>query len=506
MGRSTLLLAGVLSAAGCTSVGPDYQRPVTETPAAFENMGPWKVAEPGDLAARGDWWAMFNDPVLDALELRARHSSPTLAIYAARVDQARAAAGIAGSFRYPEIGVGATAGRYRAAEDRPDQPSKKPTNTEYQSDYYRVPLVASYELDVWGRVRRLGEAARARADASVAEFQTVALTLESEIAATYFRLRQVDEEKRILAQNISLQRHARDLVVKRRAGGIASELDVARIETELLLTEATVEEATRRRDDLQLALAALVGAVPEGFRITETPFVAAPPALPVGLPAELMERRPDIAEAEQRMVARNAEIGVARAAYFPAIRLTGSVGFESSDLSDLVDGGNLIWNAGASLFQPVFNAGRIGFDVARAKAAYEEALANYRGQLLRAFREVESSLIALRTLDVQASRQVQARRNALRRVQLAESRYRAGLVIVVEVTDAQRTALRAEREALAVTVHSSPPRFPWSRRWAAAGRGGSRAPQRWKPLAPFAGAGARPGARCEALALREALD
>ncbi len=451
MSRSTLLLAGVVLAAGCTAVGPDYRRPVTEVPAAFENAGPWKVAEPGDLLARGDWWTLFNDPVLDALQQKAKHASPTLAIYAARVDQAQAAAGIAGSARYPDVGVGATAGRYRAAEDRPDQPSKKPTNTDYESDYYRVPLVASYELDVWGRVRRLGEAARARADASVSEFQTVALTLESEIAATYFRLRQVDEEKRILAQNIALQRRARDLVVKRRAGGIASELDVARVETELQLTEATVEEATRRRDDLQLALAVLTGAMPEGFRVEETPFGTVPPALPVGLPAELMERRPDIAAAEQRLVARNAEIGVARAAYFPAIRLTGSVGFESTDLSDLVSGSNLIWNAGASLFQPVFNAGRIGFDMVRAKAAYEEALANYRGQLLRAFREVESALMTLRTLDLQASRQVWARQNALRAVQLAESRYRAGLVIVVEVIDAQRTALRAQREALAVT-------------------------------------------------------
>lgn len=444
------LLASLALVGACTSVGPDYKRPETTVPAAFENTGPWKVAEPGDLLARGEWWTLFNDPTLDQLERAAKQQSPTLAAYAARVDQARASAGIADSFRYPEVGVGANIGRYQASKDRPDQPSKKPTNTEYQSDVYRVPVVVSYELDVWGRVRRLSESARARADATAAEYQTVALTLESEIAATYFRLRQADEEKRILAQNIELQQRARDLVARRKAGGLASELDLARADTELQLTVAGVEEVKRRREDLRLALAYLVGRLPEAFPVDETAFDAKPPAIPVGLPATLMERRPDIAEAEKALVARNAEIGVAKAAYFPAIRLTGAVGFESSDLSELVEGSSVIWSVGASLFQPVFNAGRIGFDVDRAKAAYDEGVANYRNRLLRAFREVEGSLSALRTLDEQSTHQVAAQQGAAKAVRLAELRYRAGLVIVVEVIDAQRTALRADREALAV--------------------------------------------------------
>lgn len=444
------LAASLVLLAACTSVGPDYKRPEAAVPAAFENSGPWQVAAPGDLIARGEWWALFNDPVLDELQRSSKQRNPTLAAYAARVDQARAAAGIADSFRYPEVGIGAQVGRYRASEDRPDQPSKKPSNTEYTTGVYRVPVVVSYEVDVWGRVRRLNEAAVARADASAAEYQTVALTLESEIASTYFRLRQTDEERRILAQNIELQRRARDLVARRKAGGLASELDLARADTELALTEASVEEAKRRREDLRLALAFLVGRLPESFVVEEGAFRADPPAIPVDLPATLMERRPDIAEAEKRLVATNAEIGVAKAAYFPAIRLTGAIGFESSELSELLDSSSMIWSLGASLFQPVFNGGRTGFQVDRAKATYDENVAIYQGRLLRAFREVESALSALRTLDAQANLQASARQDAARAVKLAETRYRAGLVMVIEVIDAQRTALRAEREALGV--------------------------------------------------------
>jgi multidrug efflux system outer membrane protein len=448
--KGRTFVASLALVGACASVGPDYKRPEASVPATFENTGPWKVAEPGDLLARGDWWTLFNDPVLDELERAAKQQSPTLAAYAARVDQALAAAGIANSFRYPEVGVGATIGRYQASKDRPDQPSKKPVNTEYQSGVYRVPVVVSYELDIWGRVRRLSESARARADASAAEYQTGALTLESEIAITYFRLRQADEEKRIFARNIELQQHARDLVAKRKAGGLASELDLARADTELELTVAGLEEVKRRREDLRLVLAYLVGRLPESFPMEEAAFGAMPPAIPVGLPATLMERRPDIAEAEKALMARNAEIGVAKAAYFPAIRLTGAIGFESSELSNLTDGTSVIWSLGASVFQPIFNAGRTGFDVDRAKAAYDEGVANYRNRLLRAFREVESALSALRTLDDQSAHQVAARQGADRAVHLAELRYRAGLVTVVEVIDAQRTALRADREALAV--------------------------------------------------------
>lgn len=448
--EGALVVAAALAVSACSTVGPDHRRPEFEAPAAFQNAGPWKAAAPADLIARGDWWQVFQDPVLNDLQARAKQRSPTLAAYAARVDQARAIAGIAGSFQFPEVAIGAVAGRYRASENRPDQPEKRAGNRAYESSVYRVPLTVGYELDLWGRVRRQTEAARARADASRAEYQTVALTLESEIATQYIRLRQTGEERRLLDRNIVLQRRARDLVVARRNGGLASELDVARIEAELSLTESAAEDARRRHDDLELALSTLVGEMPEGFRIPDAPFVAVQPAIPVGLPAELLERRPDVAEAERTLAARNAEIGVSKAAYFPAIRLTGAFGFESDELSQFLNQDSLIWSLGASLFQPVFNAGRIGFDVDRAKAAHAEAVAHYRGRLLRAFREVESALASLRALEEQSRLQTRAREHAGKAVHLAEARYRAGLVVVLEVIDAQRAQLRADREALAV--------------------------------------------------------
>lgn len=441
-------IAALLSA--CGTLGPDYKRPAVATPATFTNVGPWKEGVPGDLIARGAWWQIFHDAELDRLEASAKVSNPTLQAYAARVDQARAIAGIAGSYLAPEVVAAPSVGRYAASAHRPDQPEKRVNNKAYESGAYRAPLLVGYELDLWGRLGRMTESARAQADAAAAEYQTAALTLESEIASVYFRLRQTDEERHILAQNIDLQQRARNLVAARQEGGLASELDLARVDTELALTRASAEDAHRRRDDLELALALLTGAVPESFKVKEAPFDVVPPAIPVGLPADLLERRPDIAQAEQRLVARSAEIGVAQAAYYPSIRLTAGVGFESGELSQLLDRGSLIWGMASSLFQPVFNGGRIGFDVKRAKAAHAEAVAVYQAQLLRAFREVEGSLATLRTLDGQARFQANARQSAARAVHLADVRYRAGLVIVVEVIDAQRSALRAEREALAV--------------------------------------------------------
>lgn len=448
--RRCLAVCTLFASSACTVMGPDYKRPPLPVPQTFEHTGPWRQAAPSDLIARGDWWRLFQDPVLDDLQERARRSSPTLAIHVARIDQARSIAGVAGSFQYPDVGVGATAGRFGASGNRPDQPEKRPGNHEYQSGLYRAPITAGYEIDLWGRVRRLNESARAQADAALAEYQTVALSLEAEITTLYLRLRQTEEERRLIGANLSLQRRARDLTVARRNGGLATELDVARLDTELALTEAAAEDARRRRDDLELALASAVGEIPEGFHVAESSFAGVPPVVPVGLPADLLERRPDVVEAERRLVARNADIGVAQAAYFPAIRLTGSVGFESGELSQFLQGDSLIWSMGASLFQPVFNAGRLRFDAARAKAVHAEAVAQYRLRLLRAFREVEGALAALHSLDDQARLQEGARTSAAKAVRIAESRYRAGLVSVLEVIDAQRSGLRADREALAV--------------------------------------------------------
>jgi multidrug efflux system outer membrane protein len=452
-GTGKAVLAAVTAAfvlGGCITLGPNYTRPQEPLPDAFKEAGPWREAAPQELVARGNWWEIFNDPDLNELETQARKSNLALQAAAARVQQAQAIAGYAKSVLYPEVNFNPSATRSGISKTRPDQPSKQPANVAYDINDFRVPLYASYEVDLWGKLRRLNEAAAAQTQASVAAYYTVLLTLEGDIATTYFVLRTVDEDLRILRANIDLRKNARDLVAARRKGGLVSDLDLTRVEAELAFTQADAEAAAKRRIELQNSLAVLVGTPPEQFQVSEQGFEMKPPVIPVGLPSDLLERRPDIAQAERLLAARNAEIGIAKAAYFPSIRLTSAVGFESFDLGQLLDRDSLIWSMGASLWQPVFNAGRIGQDVDRAKAVYEENLAVYRDRILRAFQEVESGLAGLRILSQQAEYQAIALTNANKATQFASARYRSGLVGLLDVIDAQRTGLQAERQALQV--------------------------------------------------------
>ena len=435
---------------GCMTVGPNYHKPQESLPASFKETGPWKEAAPSDLLARGDWWEIFGDPVLNQLQVDAHRDSPRLQAAIARVEQARAIAGIAESYKYPYVSVEATAARYRASGNRPDQPSKVPGNVPYESDLFRIPLYASYEIDVWGKLRRLTESAHAQAQASLAAYQTVLLTMEGDIAQSYFALRIVDEEVRILRSSVDLRRRARDLVAARKQGGIASELDLVRVETELASTEAETEAALRRRADLDHGLAVLLGKLPEDFSLAEHPLHLKAPAIPPELPSQLLERRPDVVEAERLLAARNAEIGVAQAAYFPSIRLTGAVGFESFELSSLFNSDSLIWALAAGLAQPLFDGGRIRGNVERTKAAYQENMALYRQRLLVAFQEVDNALSGLRILNDQALAQTRAVASAEKASTLATARYKAGLVIVLEVIDAERTSLQAQRQSIQI--------------------------------------------------------
>jgi len=270
------------------------------------------------------------------------------------------------------------------------------------------------------------------------------------VAQTCFQLRAADEEVELLKNSIELRVRARDLVAARKRGGLASELDLARIETELAINEADTLAAEKRRMELQHALAVLVGILPGRLSLEPAGLATLPPVIPSGLPADLLERRPDVAEAERLLAARNAEIGVAKAAWFPAIRLTGGIGFESAELSDVLDQQSQIWSLGVSLVQPIFDGGRLSANEDRARALYAENLAVYRERLLVAFKEVETSLAALRILDQQHESQLRAVNSATRAEQLATSRYKTGLTNVLELIDAQRTRLLVERVRLQV--------------------------------------------------------
>jgi multidrug efflux system outer membrane protein len=448
--RRVPAMALALLISGCTHVGPDYVRPKATFPPAFIEPGPWKEAAPSDEAIRGKWWEIYGDPVLNRLEEQARASSPRVQAAAARVAQARAVLGFNQAGAYPTLDFSPDASRYRVSGNRPDQPEKVPGNHEYTTNRYRLPLYASYEIDFWGKYSRLEESASRRMEASVAAYYGVLLTLQSDLAQTYFQLRAADEELVLLGRGIELRERARDLVAARKRGGLASELDLARLETELAVTQADAQAALRRRNDLQHALAVLTGAAPGPVELDVQPFVPQPPVIPVGMPADLLERRPDIAEAERLLSARNAEIGIAQAALFPSIKLTGGLGFESAELSDLLNRDSAIWSLGVSLTQPLFDGGRLRSNVDRTRALYDENLANYRDRLLIAFGEVESTLSALRILELQHESQLRAVNSAERAEQLATARYKTGLVNVLELVDAQRTRLQVERVRLVI--------------------------------------------------------
>ena len=448
--RLLLILPIAMLVSGCMRAGSDYVRPKATLPAAYIDAGPWKEAAPSDEVIRGRWWEIYGDPVLNRLEEQARASSPRVQAAAARVDQARAVLGFNEAGRYPTLEFAPDAARYGVSGNRPDQPSKVPGNVPYTTNRFKLPLYASYEVDLWGKISRLEESASRRMEASVAAYYGVLLTLHSDLAQTYFQLRAADEELALLARGIELRERARDLVASRKRGGLASELDLARVETELAATQSEAQAALRRRNDLQYALAVLTGTTPGPFELNVEPFVPQPPIIPVGMPADLLERRPDVAEAERLLSARNADIGVAQAALFPSIKLTGALGFESAELSDLLNRDSQIWLLGASLVQPLFDGGRLRSNVDRARAVYAENLANYRERLLVAFKEVETALSALRILDLQHESQLRAVNSAERAEQLATARYKAGLVNVLELVDAQRTRLQVERGRLLV--------------------------------------------------------
>jgi multidrug efflux system outer membrane protein len=446
--KPTLFLFAFASSAlaALPSVGPDYSRPSTVAPTAYrdgENLGTWKTAAPADAFARGEWWKIFADSALDVLETRALAANQDLRASAARVEAARAAAGFARSAYWPQLAVNPSLAREQTSTTT-DNPLPNTLSTTY-----RTPLVASWEIDLFGRVRRLSESALADAEASAATFESVRLALTAEVAATHFSLRGIDREFALVRDTAVLRRRALDLVAARLKGGAAAELDVARAETELASAEADTAALANRRAALQNALAVLVGAPASDFAVPAvTTSAALPPTVPPGLPADLLERRPDIAAAERALAAANARIGVAQAAFFPAISLTGGAGFASGDIDRLFNSDSRAWSIGPSLYLPIFQGGRNRANLARSRAAYNESVALFRQRVLVAFREVQDALTATRLLTEQSAAQDRALISARRAAKLAQTRYDAGYVAFLEVIDAQRTSLATERASV----------------------------------------------------------
>jgi multidrug efflux system outer membrane protein len=432
----------VLALAGCAAVGPDYKRPETGTPKAWKESRAMVTAA---YAVPATWWEVFGDAKLNELEQQARVQSPNLRAAAARVMQARAIAGVAEADYYPNVSLDPGVSRDRYSENRPAQPGTPVVG--YTANHYRLPLNAAYEIDVWGRVRRAVEAADARLDASADDYFTVLLTLQADIAQNYFALRSLDAERDVLRRAIDIRRQALELIRVRFEGGIGTELDVTRAQTEVATAESESIGVSRRRAELEHAIAVLIGLPPADFALAENPLNIAPPVIPAGLPSDLLVRRPDVARAERLLAARNAEIGVAKAAYFPSIRLTGALGFDSAELGDLLKSGSTAGFIGAGISWPIFDPGRIKGNVDLAKANYEENLAQYRSRVLTAFGDVEDALSGLRILAEQSDAQARALASAQQSAEISTTRYEAGLVIFLEYIDAERTRLATQRLA-----------------------------------------------------------
>ncbi len=445
MNTRALTLLALVAVAACAK-GPKYVRPEMPTPPAFKEGQGWKPAQPNDTVVRGKWWEVFEDPTLNALEERVTVSNNTLRAAQAQFDQARAALRFSRGAEMPQVSGGASVTNYNDSYNKPLWNTSSPTHF----NDYLLHLDAAYEIDVWGRLRAGVAAKLAAAQASAADVETVSLSLHAELAVDYLALRALDAEREILDSSVAAYEKALELTQNRYRGGVATPVDVAQAETQLEATRAQAIDIRARRAQVEHAIAVLVGEPAANLSLPASPLAGETPAIPVGLPSQLLERRSDVAAAERRMAAANAQIGVAAAAFFPALTLTGSAGFESAALADLLRSLSGFWAAAPAAALTLFDAGRRRAVSDQAKAAYEQAVAVYRDTSLTAFRDVEDALVALRVLAEEANVQQAALAASERSLSLSTNRYKGGVATYLEVVTAQNNVLANRRAVLDV--------------------------------------------------------
>jgi len=451
MPKIVIALITLLFAGGC-ALGPDYRRPEIDTPESYrhatteESTGEQVellAAQPADDLPKGEWWRIYQDPVLDQLQRQAADGNRDLQAALARLEQAQAAARLSNADLLPRLDLQPSAQRSRTPEDL------SPLGLSTTTTIINLPLNLGYELDLWGRLRRQSEAAGADFAASAAEVENFRLLLHGEVARAYFGLLVLDRESALLERTLELRQENLRLVNSRFSSGLSSRLDLSRSETEVATTEAEVIMLRQRRAELEHGLALLLGKSTSAFTLPPVAgFNSALPQVAPGLPSSLLQRRPDVAAAERRLMASSARIGMAKAAFFPAIRLTGAAGYGSNELSTLLDSGNRLWSLAGQLSQPIFDGGRNRARLEQAQAAHREALAAYQQTILQAFKEVDDALVALNLLAKQRQAQERALAATQLSVELSRQRYRAGLVSYLEVIESERTALTLERAVL----------------------------------------------------------
>ncbi len=455
---SVAVMAAVL--AGC-AVGPNYQRPAAlpnqPLPKAFTtvnegtNLVVWKIAEPAADAPRGNWWEVFNNSELDQLEELALTNNQNLAAFAAQFEQARELMVEARSEFYPQLSAGGTPNgditRERTSINAPEQ--GQPAGNAFTYNTFTAPIYLGWEIDLWGRVRRLSQAAHARFVASVDDWESAQLDVAAEVADDYFTLRTLDDQYNLVANTVTAYRRSLELTENLRRGGAVSDLDVAQAATQLHAAEAQLPDIQLRRTQTLHALAIICGQSPvDFFMATNSQEAMNIPEIPPSVPSELLEHRPDIAAAERRMAAANADIGVAKAAFFPAIRINGLAGFQSVDTSSWFNWSSRLWSVGPSIELPLFTGGYNRANLAAAHAAYNQEVANYRETVLNAFGEVEDELAAQRLLADEWNAENQAVAAARHALDVANNQYKDGLVTYLNVATAQTTALAHESSAV----------------------------------------------------------
>ena len=452
--QSAMLISALaLALAGCTA-GPNYHRPsAPSAPAAYKELPPpnppngtWKPAQPSDAALKGKWWEIYTDPQLSDLEEKLTVSNQNLKAATEQYFQAREQVRVARSYYYPTLSAGPSISRQRTSGNAVSGIRGTTYNT------YSLTGQVSWEPDLWGQIRRTVEQARANGQASAADLANVELSLRSELALDYFEMRGLDLQKQLLDNTVASDADYLQLTQRRFKGGVATEVDVAQAQTQLETVRAQDIDVGVARSQYEHAIATLIGVSASSFSLPQMPLSLALPNIPAGVPSQLLERRPDIAGAERRTQAANAQIGIAISAYYPNVTLSGAGGFASSQAGTWIQGPSALWSLGGSAVELLFDAGRRHAITDQARDAYEAQTANYRQSVLNAFQEVEDNLAALRILNDEAATQNAAVQASIRSLNLSTSRYKGGVTTYLEVLTAQTTQLSNQRTQADITT------------------------------------------------------
>lgn len=440
-GALTLAIGASVCLMGC-AVGPKYQRAQLQSPPAWKTEGPWRESAPKDAIPKGTWWEVFHNEELNHYEEQLLAANQSLAAARDRLNEARSMARVASAGLFPVANVDPGASRTRYSGNRPENSVPGVALTE---STYQIPFALSYEVDLFGRARKTLQAANANLQGTAADLANVQLVLTAELAADYFSLRELDSEYRVVQESVDIQQKGLVLVKHRHEGGVASGLDLAQQQTLLDSTITQLYLVQQQRAEFEHAIAVLSGNPASAFAVPDAPLTQTPLPVPLGVPSDLIERRPDVATAERAMAQENALVGVAKTAFYPQFTIAGTGGFQSISIGSLVSAPSTFWSLGGDLLQPIFNGGRNRANYAATKAAYDESVANYRESVLGAFQQVEDGLSSLNSLSQAETSQSAAVTDARHALDIANDRYVGGLTTFLDVITAQTVLLSNER-------------------------------------------------------------